>query len=93
MIKAFGAYLLGDSVWLSMEYCVGSILDILKLSGGTLAEEEISPICESVLKGMPLSFEMSFFLVHLFSPLLVGQVLRIFTRWVEFTETSKAPTF
>jgi len=70
VIKAYGAYLLGDSVWLSMEYCVGSILDILKLSGGTLAEEEISPICESVLKGTLHSFEVSFSLSFTFSLLL-----------------------
>lgn len=55
VIKAFGAYLLGDSVWLSMEYCVGSILDILKLSGGSLGEQEIAPICESVLRGWETS--------------------------------------
>ena len=50
IIKSYGAYILGDSVWLPMEYCVGSLQDILKLTG-SLKEDYISPICDSVLRG------------------------------------------
>lgn len=61
IIKSYGAYLLGDSVWLPMEYCVGSIQDILKLTG-SMREEHIATICDCVLQGGLANPPLSMFL-------------------------------
>ncbi|KJE88458.1 serine/threonine-protein kinase 24 [Capsaspora owczarzaki ATCC 30864] len=47
-----GAYIKGNTIWLAMEYCVGSATDIVEVFRTPLSEEEISAIVLEVLKAL-----------------------------------------
>ncbi|XP_071517051.1 serine/threonine-protein kinase Tao isoform X6 [Panulirus ornatus] len=47
-----GCYLKESTVWLVMEYCLGSASDIIEVHRQPLREEEISAICEGCLQGL-----------------------------------------
>ncbi|CAL4094464.1 unnamed protein product, partial [Meganyctiphanes norvegica] len=47
-----GCYLKESTVWLVMEYCLGSASDIIEVHRQPLREEEISAICEGSLQGL-----------------------------------------
>lgn len=47
-----GCYLRDHTAWLVMEYCLGSASDLIEVHKRPLKEEEISAICEGVLKGL-----------------------------------------
>ncbi|CAG0885667.1 unnamed protein product [Darwinula stevensoni] len=47
-----GCYLKEHTVWLVMEYCLGSASDILEVHKRPLKEDEISAICQDVLQGL-----------------------------------------
>lgn len=47
-----GCYLKESTVWLVMEYCLGSASDIIEVHRQPLREEEISAICEGCLSGL-----------------------------------------
>ncbi|BES88078.1 unnamed protein product [Nesidiocoris tenuis] len=47
-----GCYLRDNTAWLVMEYCLGSASDIIEVHKRPLREEEISAICEGVLRGL-----------------------------------------
>ncbi|XP_045597320.1 serine/threonine-protein kinase Tao isoform X4 [Procambarus clarkii] len=47
-----GCYLKESTVWLVMEYCLGSASDIIEVHRQPLREEEISSICEGCLQGL-----------------------------------------
>lgn len=47
-----GCYLRDNTAWLVMEYCLGSASDIIEVHKRPLKEEEISAICEGVLRGL-----------------------------------------
>ena len=51
-IEYKGCYLRENTAWLVMEYCVGSASDIIEVHKRPLKEEEISAICEGVLRGL-----------------------------------------
>uniref|UniRef100_U5EU25 non-specific serine/threonine protein kinase n=1 Tax=Corethrella appendiculata TaxID=1370023 RepID=U5EU25_9DIPT len=51
-IEYKGCYLHENTAWLVMEYCVGSASDIIEVHKRPLKEEEISAICDGVLKGL-----------------------------------------
>ncbi|RZF35769.1 hypothetical protein LSTR_LSTR014902 [Laodelphax striatellus] len=51
-IQYKGCYLRDNTAWLVMEYCLGSASDIIEVHKWPLKEEEISAICEGVLKGL-----------------------------------------
>jgi len=51
-IKYHGCYLKESTVWLVMEYCLGSASDIIEVHKCPLREEEISAICAGVLAGL-----------------------------------------
>ncbi|GAB0094768.1 Serine/threonine-protein kinase Tao [Sergentomyia squamirostris] len=51
-IEYKGCYLRENTAWLVMEYCVGSASDIIEVHKRPLREEEISAICEGVLRGL-----------------------------------------
>ncbi|XP_014254039.1 serine/threonine-protein kinase Tao [Cimex lectularius] len=47
-----GCYLRDNTAWLVMEYCLGSASDIIEVHKSPLKENEISAICEGVLRGL-----------------------------------------
>lgn len=47
-----GCYLRDNTAWLVMEYCLGSASDIIEVHKRPLKEDEISAICEGVLRGL-----------------------------------------
>lgn len=47
-----GCYLKEHTVWLVMEYCLGSAADIIEVHKAPLREEEISAICAGCLAGL-----------------------------------------
>lgn len=47
-----GCYLKEHTVWLVMEYCLGSAADIIEVHKAPLLEEEISAICAGCLAGL-----------------------------------------
>ncbi|KAK7073372.1 Serine/threonine-protein kinase TAO1 [Halocaridina rubra] len=47
-----GCYLKESTVWLVMEYCLGSASDIIEVHRQPLREDEISAICEGCLQGL-----------------------------------------
>ncbi|XP_059090502.1 serine/threonine-protein kinase Tao-like [Tigriopus californicus] len=47
-----GCYLKENTVWLVMEYCLGSASDIIEVHKAPLLEEEISAICAGCLAGL-----------------------------------------
>jgi len=51
-IKYHGCYLKESTVWLVMEYCLGSASDIIEVHKSPLREEEISAICAGCLNGL-----------------------------------------
>jgi len=51
-IKYQGCYLKEQTVWLVMEYCLGSASDIIEVHKSPLREEEISAICAGCLGGL-----------------------------------------
>ena len=51
-IEYKGCYLRENTAWLVMEYCVGSASDIIEVHKRPLREEEISAICDGVLRGL-----------------------------------------
>jgi len=51
-IKYHGCYLKEQTVWLVMEYCLGSASDIIEVHKAPLLEDEISGICSGVLNGL-----------------------------------------
>jgi len=51
-IKYHGCYLKEQTVWLVMEYCLGSASDIIEVHKAPLREDEISGICAGVLGGL-----------------------------------------
>jgi len=51
-IKYHGCYLKEQTVWLVMEYCLGSASDIIEVHKSPLREEEISAICAGCLNGL-----------------------------------------
>ncbi|KAL1501772.1 hypothetical protein ABEB36_007037 [Hypothenemus hampei] len=61
-IEYKGCYLKDNTAWLVMEYCLGSASDIIEVHKRPLREEEISAICEGVLKG--LSYLHEFGRIH-----------------------------
>lgn len=61
-IEYKGCYLKEQTAWLVMEYCLGSASDIIEVHKRPLREEEISAICDGVLKG--LSYLHEFGRIH-----------------------------
>ncbi|XP_030747387.1 serine/threonine-protein kinase Tao isoform X1 [Sitophilus oryzae] len=61
-IEYKGCYLKDNTAWLVMEYCLGSASDILEVHKRPLREEEISAICDGVLRG--LSYLHQFGRIH-----------------------------
>jgi len=51
-IQYHGCYLKEQTVWLVMEYCLGSASDIIEVHKSPLREEEISAICAGCLNGL-----------------------------------------
>ncbi|XP_068990705.1 serine/threonine-protein kinase Tao isoform X3 [Neodiprion pinetum] len=51
-IEYKGCYLRDHTAWLVMEYCLGSASDIIEVHKRPLKEDEISAICEGVLRGL-----------------------------------------
>ncbi|XP_046980924.1 serine/threonine-protein kinase Tao isoform X2 [Schistocerca americana] len=51
-IEYKGCFLRDHTAWLVMEYCLGSASDIIEVHKRPLKEEEISAICEGVLRGL-----------------------------------------
>jgi len=51
-INYHGCYLKEHTVWLVMEYCLGSAADIIEVHKAPLLEEEISAICAGCLAGL-----------------------------------------
>jgi len=51
-IKYHGCYLKEQTVWLVMEYCLGSASDIIEVHKSPLLEEEIAAICAGCLAGL-----------------------------------------
>lgn len=51
-INYSGCYLKEHTVWLVMEYCLGSAADIIEVHKAPLREEEISAICAGCLAGL-----------------------------------------
>uniref|UniRef100_A0A0P4WQ27 non-specific serine/threonine protein kinase n=1 Tax=Scylla olivacea TaxID=85551 RepID=A0A0P4WQ27_SCYOL len=51
-VTYIGCYLKESTVWLVMEYCLGSASDIIEVHRQPLREEEISAICEGCLQGL-----------------------------------------
>ncbi|XP_018024808.1 serine/threonine-protein kinase Tao isoform X2 [Hyalella azteca] len=54
-----GCYLRDNTVWLVMEYCLGSASDIIEVHRQPLREEEISGICEGCLQGLAYLHSLS----------------------------------
>ncbi|KAF2357070.1 Protein kinase domain [Trinorchestia longiramus] len=54
-----GCYLRDNTVWLVMEYCLGSASDIIEVHRQPLREEEISGICEGCLQGLSYLHSLS----------------------------------
>eukprot|EP01135_Chromosphaera_perkinsii_P011247 Nk52_evm28s2367 gene=Nk52_evmTU28s2367 len=52
VVEFFGAYLKGTSVWLAMEYCIGSASDILEVFKGPLSEVEIASVAKGVVNAL-----------------------------------------
>ena len=53
IVRYFGSYLKDDHLWLVLEYCnAGSVSDLIKSTGRTLTEIEISSVLQAVLKGL-----------------------------------------
>ncbi|XP_060532799.1 serine/threonine-protein kinase Tao isoform X2 [Cylas formicarius] len=61
-IEYKGCYLKDSTAWLVMEYCLGSASDIIEVHKRPLREEEISAICDGVLRG--LSYLHEFGRIH-----------------------------
>ncbi|CAL8120544.1 unnamed protein product [Orchesella dallaii] len=51
-IEYKGCYLKEHTAWLVMEYCLGSASDIIEVHKRPLKEDEISAICDGVLRGL-----------------------------------------
>lgn len=51
-VKYHGCYLKEQTVWLVMEYCLGSTSDIIEVHKSPLLEEEISAICSGCINGL-----------------------------------------
>jgi len=51
-VKYHGCYLKEQTVWLVMEYCLGSTSDIIEVHKSPLREEEISAICSGCINGL-----------------------------------------
>lgn len=51
-IEYKGCFLRDHTAWLVMEYCLGSASDIIEVHKSFLKEEEISAICDGVLRGL-----------------------------------------
>ena len=47
-----GCYLKGHTVWLSMEYCLGSAADIIEVHKSPLAEPEIAAMIKDTLTAL-----------------------------------------
>eukprot|EP01135_Chromosphaera_perkinsii_P009931 Nk52_evm24s1967 gene=Nk52_evmTU24s1967 len=53
IVRYYGSYTQGNDLWIVMEYCdCGSVGDIMKASGKTLSEENISVVMKYVLRGL-----------------------------------------
>lgn len=53
IVKYYGSYIEHSNLYIIMEYCgAGSVLDLMKLRGKTLNENEISIILQYTLKGL-----------------------------------------
>ncbi|XP_066148740.1 serine/threonine-protein kinase Tao isoform X1 [Euwallacea fornicatus] len=61
-IEYKGCYLKDNTAWLVMEYCLGSASDIIEVHKRPLREDEISAICDGVLRG--LSYLHDFGRIH-----------------------------
>ncbi|XP_019769354.2 serine/threonine-protein kinase Tao isoform X1 [Dendroctonus ponderosae] len=61
-IEYKGCYLKDNTAWLVMEYCLGSASDIIEVHKRPLREDEISAICDGVLRG--LSYLHEFGRIH-----------------------------
>ncbi|CAG0883492.1 unnamed protein product [Cyprideis torosa] len=51
-VNYHGCYLKESTVWLVMEYCLGSASDIIEVHKRALREDEIGAICQHVLEGL-----------------------------------------
>lgn len=47
-----GCYLKDNTVWLVMEYCLGSASNLIEVHKKTLREDEIASICDGTLRGL-----------------------------------------
>ncbi|CAL8337957.1 unnamed protein product [Merluccius merluccius] len=53
VVRYYGSYFKNTDLWIIMEFCAaGSVIDIIRLRGKTLREEEVSTILQSTLKGL-----------------------------------------
>ena len=53
IVRYYGSYTQGNDLWIAMEYCAGgSVGDIMKVSGKTLSEDDISIVMKYVLRGL-----------------------------------------
>ncbi|KAJ3602792.1 hypothetical protein NHX12_030540 [Muraenolepis orangiensis] len=53
VVRYYGSYFKNTDLWIVMEYCAaGSVIDIIRLRGKTMSEEEVSTILQSTLKGL-----------------------------------------
>jgi len=48
-LKHYGSYIKGNTVWMVMEFCLGSAADMLEVFKKPLKEEEIAAIMSKVL--------------------------------------------
>ncbi|CAG9330471.1 unnamed protein product [Blepharisma stoltei] len=53
IVGYIGSYIKDDELWMIIEYCVaGSVADLIKVNKSPLNEQQISSICQAVLKGL-----------------------------------------
>jgi hypothetical protein len=53
VVKYYGSFFKNDDLWIVMEYCgCGSVSDVMRLRGCTMAEEHIATILQGSLRGL-----------------------------------------
>ena len=90
-IQYHGCYLKEQTVWLVMEYCLGSASDIIEVHKSPLREEEISAICAGLC--CPAEHSNGLILHEIFLLQGVSMVYTTCTRRPESTGTSRRGTF
>eukprot|EP01097_Dermamoeba_algensis_P007595 TRINITY_DN4834_c0_g1_i1.p1 TRINITY_DN4834_c0_g1~~TRINITY_DN4834_c0_g1_i1.p1 ORF type:complete len:429 (-),score=53.48 TRINITY_DN4834_c0_g1_i1:425-1711(-) len=53
IVNYFGSYYKDNELWIIMEFCgIGSVCDLMKLTGKPLSEAQVAVVCQFVLKGL-----------------------------------------